>query len=134
MNEAPVPTTTITPPDAIISRSTSATFDSNTSEAFEDVPPNSPASSSISTNSLQVVTRRPIAGDCPICLEPLNSAEDAVWCRAQCGQNCHRECFDHWKEECMQRVDYEQDSALGIEEEDLGVVTCVYCRTQWEED
>ncbi|RAL67306.1 hypothetical protein DID88_008069 [Monilinia fructigena] len=39
------------------------------------------------------------------------------WCKAACGQNFHRECFEQWKA-----------SKRG------GVVTCVYCRTPWQDD
>lgn len=41
--------------------------------------------------------RKPIDGECPICFmdfEP--DKEEIVWCRAACGNNIHKECFDKW--------------------------------------
>lgn len=41
--------------------------------------------------------RKAIEGDCPICFmefEPAN--EEIVWCRAACGNNIHKICFDQW--------------------------------------
>lgn len=61
--------------------------------------------------------RKPIEGDCPICMmefEP--DVEELVWCRAACGQNMHKECFDRWKL-----------SKPGNE------TKCVYCRQPWQE-
>ena len=41
-------------------------------------------------------------GDCPICFMPFEPAElkngDVVWCRAACGNNVHRMCFEQWAE------------------------------------
>lgn len=60
--------------------------------------------------------RKPIEGDCPICVEELNAgSEEIVWCQAACGNNLHKTCFDQWAA-----------SKRG------GQVTCPYCRTQWE--
>ena len=39
---------------------------------------------------------RPVDGDCPICLEDLNSGDGVIWCKAQCGQNFHRDCINTW--------------------------------------
>jgi hypothetical protein len=61
--------------------------------------------------------RKPIEGDCPICVFEMEAGEEIVWCKAACGQNFHKECFDQWKL-----------SKRG------GDVTCVYCRTPWQED
>jgi hypothetical protein len=47
----------------------------------------------------------------------MNSDEELVWCKASCGQNFHKDCFEQWKM-----------SKHG------GRVTCVYCRAQWQED
>jgi hypothetical protein len=43
--------------------------------------------------------------------------ENIVWCKASCGQNFHKDCFEQWKR-----------SKNG------GRVTCVYCRAEWQED
>ena len=42
--------------------------------------------------------RKPIEGDCPICFMPFepDEREDIVWCRAACGNNIHRACFEQW--------------------------------------
>ncbi|KAH6669238.1 hypothetical protein B0J14DRAFT_115140 [Halenospora varia] len=61
--------------------------------------------------------RKPIEGECPICVFDMEPDEEIVWCKAACGQNFHKECFQHWK-----------SSKNG------GQVTCVYCRTEWQED
>lgn len=61
--------------------------------------------------------RKPIEGECPICVFDMEPAEDVVWCKTSCGQNFHRECFEQWKR-----------SKMG------GRVTCVYCRAEWDEN
>ena len=62
--------------------------------------------------------RKPVEGDCPICCDDLEpAAEEIVWCRAACGNNLHKSCFDRWKA-----------SKRG------GQVTCPYCRTPWQGD
>lgn len=67
--------------------------------------------------------RKPIEGDCPICYSELKpepeSSGDApagriVWCRAACGQNMHRGCFEMWARTKK------------------GNVTCPMCRSVWE--
>lgn len=44
-------------------------------------------------------------------------AESTVWCRAACGQNLHKLCFDTWARTCSGRT-----------------VTCPLCRSRWEMD
>jgi len=64
--------------------------------------------------------RKAIEGDCPICFMEFDSQnEEIVWCKAACGNNIHKACFDRWA--ATQR-------AQGVR--------CVYCRTPWavEED
>ncbi|TVY40942.1 hypothetical protein LSUB1_G003112 [Lachnellula subtilissima] len=61
--------------------------------------------------------RKPIDGECPICVFGMEPGEDIVWCKAACGQNFHKDCFEQWRR-----------SKHG------GKVTCVYCRTEWQED
>lgn len=60
--------------------------------------------------------RKPVDGECPICVFSMEPGEGIVWCRASCGQNFHKECFDQWKR-----------SKRG------GRVTCVYCRAEWQD-
>lgn len=62
--------------------------------------------------------RKAIDGDCPICFtefEPDN--EEIVFCKAACGNNIHKTCFEQWAK-----------SQAGKE------VRCVYCRTPWQGD
>ncbi|GAB7342103.1 hypothetical protein MBLNU457_g0376t3 [Dothideomycetes sp. NU457] len=62
--------------------------------------------------------RKPIEGDCPICCCDLEEEdEEIVWCKAACGNNLHKSCFDRW-----------QVSRRGAE------VTCPFCRTPWMKD
>lgn len=61
--------------------------------------------------------------NCPICfMEFENGFEDAVYCKAACGNNIHKECFERWA------ASRRGSSAL---------VTCPFCRSKWaseEED
>lgn len=62
--------------------------------------------------------RKPIEGECPICymdFDPDNN--ELVWCKAACGNNMHKDCFDQWAA-----------SQRGKE------VRCVYCRQPWQQD
>ena len=62
--------------------------------------------------------RKPIEGECPICymdFDPDNN--ELVWCKAACGNNMHKDCFQQWA-----------TSQRGQE------VKCVYCRTPWQID
>lgn len=43
--------------------------------------------------------RKKISGECPICyeeFEPKN--EEIVWCKATCGNNVHKACFEAWRQ------------------------------------
>ncbi|KAF3209534.1 hypothetical protein TWF192_004186 [Orbilia oligospora] len=62
--------------------------------------------------------RKPLdADECPVCYEPFQQGERGVlFCVAQCGSNIHRECFRQW-------------AAVKVG----NTVTCVMCRTPWEE-
>ncbi|KAL4782371.1 hypothetical protein BJX76DRAFT_291934 [Aspergillus varians] len=60
--------------------------------------------------------RKPVEGDCPICfMEFEPDKEDIVWCRAACGNNIHKACFQQWAA---------TQNAQGVR--------CVYCRSQWQ--
>jgi len=84
------------------------------------------------------VTRKPITEDCGICYERICCPDEAVWCRAQCGQNIHRECFAEWRQGCLRRAEESRmDDDESEEEEDreqagLKAVKCVFCRTPWK--
>ncbi|KAK1750304.1 SWIM zinc finger protein [Echria macrotheca] len=69
--------------------------------------------------------RKPLEGDCPICfceMEP--EGEAIVWCKAACGQNIHKGCFEMWA------ATKRQQGGWGERVE----VTCPYCRSVWEGD
>ena len=64
--------------------------------------------------------RKSVEGECPICcvdFEPENSKEEIVYCKAACGNNIHKDCFQQW-------------AATKKGEE----VTCPFCRTAWQGD
>ncbi|KAK3941973.1 E3 ubiquitin-protein ligase Zswim2 [Diplogelasinospora grovesii] len=80
--------------------------------------------------------RKPIDADCPICFEKLETAttgedkgeeesEAIVWCRAACGQNIHKECFELWA------ATKRQQAPRGAVKSE---VTCPYCRSVWQGD
>jgi hypothetical protein len=61
--------------------------------------------------------RKPIEGDCPVCVMEFEAeAEEIVWCKAACGNNIHKQCFEQWAASKP------------------GQVKCVYCRTPWKGD
>lgn len=64
--------------------------------------------------------RKEVEGDCPICFSAMEEDEELVFCRAQCGQNLHKECFDMWART-------KRTSARDQ-------VTCPMCRTPWQGD
>ncbi|KAI1343292.1 hypothetical protein F5Y15DRAFT_230018 [Xylariaceae sp. FL0016] len=66
--------------------------------------------------------RKPVDGDCPICFTPFENenAESIVYCRATCGQNIHKECFEMW--------------AATKRKSASDQVTCPMCRTPWQGD
>jgi hypothetical protein len=71
--------------------------------------------------------RKPIEGDCPICFGELEASggESVVWCRAACGQNIHKECFEMWAATKRQQ---------GAGATAASEVTCPYCRSVWQGD
>ncbi|MCJ1279736.1 hypothetical protein MMC21_007560 [Puttea exsequens] len=62
--------------------------------------------------------RKEVTGNCPICFTKFaTETDEIIWCKAACGNNIHRECFEQWA-----------GSQAGKE------VKCVYCRTPWQGD
>lgn len=56
-------------------------------------------SDSNSASSKLPARRKKISGECPICyeeFEPKN--EEIVWCKATCGNNLHKACFEAWRQ------------------------------------
>lgn len=68
-------------------------------DIFANCPPN-PADDQSGSAAANDKNRKPVdGGDCPICFEIMESGprrEALVWCKAACGQNIHRQCFDMW--------------------------------------
>ncbi|KAF1811132.1 hypothetical protein P152DRAFT_460006 [Eremomyces bilateralis CBS 781.70] len=64
--------------------------------------------------------RKTIEGDCPICFTEFEeNKETIVYCKAACGQNIHKECFETWAS--ARRKSHDE-------------VTCPFCRSTWEGD
>ncbi|KAE8410187.1 hypothetical protein BDV36DRAFT_289779 [Aspergillus pseudocaelatus] len=62
--------------------------------------------------------RKAVEGECPICfMEFEPDREEIVWCRAACGNNIHKTCFQQW----------------AVTQHSQGV-RCVYCRSPWQAD
>ena len=82
--------------------------------------------------------RKPLLEPCCVCMETLDSETDAVWCRAQCGQNIHRGCFNDWRRQCFATYDNHPDhrnTVLDLHVHELSrlkSITCVFCRTAWK--
>lgn len=94
-----------TPPPDRSSRNSSRNS-SRTSAITLVTPPATPAApSSATTCPHGHVRRRPLAGDCVICTEPCSASapEALVWCKAQCGHNVHRTCFEEWRQTSLQQ-------------------------------
>ncbi|CRG85488.1 hypothetical protein PISL3812_02542 [Talaromyces islandicus] len=94
-----------------------AFLSSELQEIFESAPPIKPAGiSSVDTDDPG--HRKPIEGDCPICFMEFDAQnEQIVWCKAACGNNIHKTCFNQWA------------ATSG-----KGKVQCVYCRSEWQSE
>jgi hypothetical protein len=79
-------------------------------EIFDKAPP-IPAASSDGDGK-----RKPIEDDCPICCMPFEDGEDIVYCKAACGNNIHKDCFQQWAA-----------TKTGHS------VPCPFCRTPWQQ-
>lgn len=87
-------------------------------EIFRNAPV-TPQSDSSEASSIATDTgglRKAIEGDCPVCVMEFEASDDIVWCKAACGNNIHRQCFEQWARSKP------------------GAVKCVYCRTVWKGD
>ncbi|EJT79912.1 Znf1 [Gaeumannomyces tritici R3-111a-1] len=95
-----------------------------------DKAPRWPSAQGSTSDEQRDHNRKPVEGDCPICFEELAAATDAakntvnseqlVWCRAACGQNMHRQCFQIWSATKRQH------------DGGSSPVTCPLCRSVWE--
>ncbi|KAK4135812.1 hypothetical protein BT67DRAFT_261735 [Trichocladium antarcticum] len=89
-------------------------------EIFDNAPPPVDAEAAAGGTG----NRKPVEGDCPICfceMEAGEGGEAVVWCRAACGQNMHKGCFETW-------------AATKRQQSGGGDVTCPYCRSVWDGD
>ena len=85
---------------------------------FERAPP-LPSETAEAGGDNQGGNRKPLEGECPICcvdFEP-ESGETILYCRAACGNNIHKTCFQQWAA-----------TKRG------GNVTCPFCRAPWQGD
>lgn len=88
-------------------------------EIFANAPVTTLSSDAASEVTDSGGKRKPIEGDCPVCVMEFDASdkpEDILFCRAQCGQNIHKDCFEQWARAKP------------------GEVKCVYCRTLWKGD
>jgi len=84
-------------------------------EIFNGAPP---IPTEVSSSGDTDGNRKPIEGECPICYFDFDvEHNELVWCKAACGNNMHKSCFDQWA--ASQRG---------------SAVKCVYCRTPWQVD
>jgi hypothetical protein len=83
---------------------------------FAAAPRTPQSSSETSSTESSPGNRKPIEGDCPVCVMEFSAGEDIVWCKAACGNNIHKQCFEQWAASKP------------------GQVKCVYCRTPWKGD
>lgn len=77
---------------------------------------NAPAMpSEVADDSNKDGNRKPVEDDCPICCMEFEAEDEVVWCRAACGNNVHKACFDQW-----------------ANSKAYGSATCPFCRTPWQ--
>ncbi|RYP19799.1 hypothetical protein DL765_003145 [Monosporascus sp. GIB2] len=87
-------------------------------EIFSQAPPIEISDDDSAKEQVEDKNRKAIDGDCPICFTPLEGPDDTTYCRAQCGQNMHTECFEMW-------ATTKRASARDR-------VTCPMCRAPWQ--
>jgi hypothetical protein len=87
-------------------------------EIFANAPVTPQSSDSAAQTTDTGGHRKPIEGDCPVCVMEFDEseAEDIIFCKGCCGQNIHRQCFEQWARSKP------------------GPVKCVYCRSLWKDD
>jgi hypothetical protein len=82
-------------------------------QIFANAPVTPQSSDGSGTSTSSAGTRKPVEGDCPVCMMEFEDHDNVIWCRAACGNNLHRQCFEQWAAT------------------KTGEVRCVYCRTPW---
>jgi len=99
-----------------------ALLSSELRDIFAHAPP--PADGTTSGDEAYTKNRKPVDGDCPICFTEFDEkTESIVWCRATCGQNIHKECFEMW-------AATKRQSSMNPWAE----AACPYCRSVWQGD
>ncbi|KAL8880257.1 MAG: hypothetical protein Q9192_008055 [Flavoplaca navasiana] len=84
-------------------------------QIFTQAPPLPTSSPANTETNNDPSNRKEISGDCPICfMEFAPATEEIIFCRAACGNNIHKQCFEQW-----------------ARAQASGSVKCVYCRTPW---
>ncbi|KAI0204054.1 hypothetical protein F4808DRAFT_457161 [Astrocystis sublimbata] len=94
-----------------------ALLSSELRQIFANAPPIDHDSSG-DGDSAHDPNRKNLEGDCPICFSPFEGAEKTVYCKATCGNNIHRECFERWAATKRRGA----------------AVTCPMCRSPWQGD
>ncbi|RYP40837.1 hypothetical protein DL768_010577 [Monosporascus sp. mg162] len=89
-------------------------------EIFSHAPPIQISDHHSADEREEEKNRKAINGDCPICFTPFEDPDDTVYCRVQCGQNMHTECFEMWA----------ATKRTGARDQ----VTCPMCRAPWQGD
>ena len=80
-----------------------AIFDASRTSEEQDTESPNPSTTRTKSRSIggaQCSTRharRHPLHECPICLDKMETSQKLVWCKAQCGQNYHDECFEGWR-------------------------------------
>ncbi|KAF2161557.1 hypothetical protein M409DRAFT_27955 [Zasmidium cellare ATCC 36951] len=59
--------------------------------------------------------RKEVTGECPICFMDFEDNDAVLWCRAACGNNIHKDCFNQW-------------ASMKAK------VTCPFCRSEWQHE
>lgn len=97
-----------------------ALLSSELTAIFANAPVTPQSSSETSSTATDTGgSRKPIEGDCPVCvmeLEENDEPQEILWCKGACGNNIHRHCFEQWAKSKP------------------GPAKCVYCRTPWKGD
>lgn len=65
-------------------------------EIFANAPTTPQSSEDASSATDTGGKQKKVEGDCPVCVMEFEPKEDIIWCKAACGNNIHRQCFEQW--------------------------------------
>jgi len=65
-------------------------------EIFANAPATPQSNDGTSTATDTGGSRKTVEGDCPVCVMEFEAGDDIIWCKAACGNNIHRGCFEQW--------------------------------------